>query len=422
MNENNCINFLSNFIFYYSQYKNNLLKYLKDFILEKENIINEINKGKEKLAPKINIINLLEASRIEVPNSFLLFNLFNTSFKENNIEINFAKIFSKHIIEDLCENKKIKNIDDIKVYKEFTIPKGRIDILIQSTNFEIIIENKIGADDGDGQLKLYYDNRKTQIDENKIFIVYLTPDGRIPSNKSINDGLIKLLEIENRICYLSHNDIANWIDNILKEYKFLKENDKYQSIYSSLIQIRDNEKIISNTTEEDNMEKDVIKKFLKSNKEIDINNLSDISQLKKLFSDVISVLEDYQKNFLYKILDELKDLKIAHISNDNKISKSDWSFRIDILDDELDLFFVPLLKYYYIQYKTINQNNKTFLNIENMFGKLKSIKGWEHWYETEHINIDFFNEDEININDDTSHVKIADEIRKIVQKLENAIK
>ncbi|WP_455144606.1 hypothetical protein [Brachyspira pilosicoli] len=57
-----------------------------------------------------------------------------------------------------------------------------------------------------------------------------------------------------------------------------------------------------------------------------------------------------------------------------------------------------------------------------MFGKLKSIKGWEHWYETEHINIDFFNEDEININDDTSHVKIADEIRKIVQKLENAIK
>lgn len=422
MNENNCINFLSNFIFYYSQYKNNLLKYLKDFILEKENIINEINKGKEKLAPKINIINLLEASRIEVPNSFLLFNLFNTSFKENNIEINFAKIFSKHIIEDLCENKKIKNIDDIKVYKEFTIPKGRIDILIQSTNFEIIIENKIGADDGDGQLKLYYDNRKTQIDENKIFIVYLTPDGRIPSNKSINDGLIKLLEIENRICYLSHNDIANWIDNILKEYKFLKENDKYKSIYSSLIQIRDNEKIISNTTEEDNMEKDVIKKFLKSNKEIDINNLSDISQLKKLFSDVISVLEDYQKNFLYKILDELKDLKIAHISNDNKISKSDWSFRIDILDDELDLFFVPLLKYYYIQYKTINQNNKTFLNIENMFGKLKSIKGWEHWYETEHINIDFFNEDEININDDTSHVKIADEIRKIVQKLENAIK
>ena len=54
MNENNCINFLSNFIFHYSQYKqykNNLLKYLKDFILEKENIINEINKGKEKLAP-----------------------------------------------------------------------------------------------------------------------------------------------------------------------------------------------------------------------------------------------------------------------------------------------------------------------------------------------------------------------------------
>ena len=422
MNENNCINFLSNFISYYSQYKNNLLNYLKDFILEKENIINEINKGKEKLAPQINIINLLEASRIEVPNSFLLFNLFNTSFKENNIEINFAKIFSKYIIEYKCKNKKIKNINDIKVYKEFSIPKGRIDILIQSKNFEIIIENKIDADDGEEQLKLYYDNRKTQIDENKIFIVYLTPDERIPSNKSIDDELREQLEIENRICYLSHNDIAKWIDNILTEYKFLKENDKYQSIYSSLIQIRDNEKTISNTTEEDNMEKDVIKKFLKSNKEININNLSDISQLKKLFSDAISVLEDYQKNFLYKIIDELKDLKIAHISNDNKISKSDWFFRIDILDNELVLFFVPLLKYYYIQYETINQNDKTFLNIENIFGKLKSVKGWEHWYESEHINIDFFNEDEININDNTSYIKVADEIRKIVQKIEEVIK
>ncbi|TKZ28943.1 hypothetical protein EZH24_11610 [Brachyspira catarrhinii] len=422
MNENNCINFLSNFISYYSQYKHNLLNYLKYFILEKENIINEINKGKEKLAPQINIINLLEASRIEVPNSFLLFNIFNTSFKENNTEINFAKIFSTYIIEYECRNKKIKNINDIKVYKEFNIPKGRIDILIQSKNFEIIIENKIDADDGEEQLKLYYDNRKTQIDENKIFIVYLTPDGRTPSNKSIDNKLREKLEIENRICYLSHNNIANWIDNILTEYKFLKENDKYQSIYSSLIQIRDNEKIISNTTEENNMEKDIIKKFLKSNKEIDINNLSDISQLKKLFSNAISVLEDYQKNFLYKILDELKDLKIAHISNDNKISKSDWLFRIDILDDELELFFVPLLKYYYVQYKTINQNDKTFLNIENIFGKLKSVKGWENWYESEYINMDFFNEDEININDHTSYIKVADEIRKIVQKLENAIK
>ena len=170
------------------------------------------------------------------------------------------------------------------------------------------------------------------------------------------------------------------------------------------------------------MEKDVIKKFLKSNKEIDIDNLSDISQLKKLFSDAISVLEDYQKNFLYKIIDELEDLKIAHISNDNKISKSDWFFRIDILDNELELFFVPLLKYYYIQYKTINQNDKTFLNIENIFGKLKSVKGWEHWYESEHINIDFFNEDEININDNTSYIKVADEIRKIAQKIEEVIK
>ena len=417
MNENNCINFLSNFISYYSQYKNNLLNYLKDFILEKENIINEINKGKEKLAPQINIINLLEASRIEVPNSFLLFNLFNTSFKENNVEINFAKIFSKYIIEYKCKNKKIKNINDIKVYKEFSIPKGRIDILIQSKNFEIIIENKIDADDGEEQLKLYYDNRKTQIDENKIFIVYLTPDERIPSNKSIDDELREQLEIENRICYLSHNDIAKWIDNILTEYKFLKKNDKYQSIYSSLIQIRDNEKIISNTTEEDNMEKDVIKRFLKSNKEININNLSDISQLKKLFSDAISVLEDYEKKFFNKILEQLKiyNIEVSH----NKIK--DYYIGYDLgYNIQLHIYLKDM---YYIHYYTETiEKDKLLPKLEKEFGKFHIIKNENKWYTSENINIYFFNEDEININDNTSYIKVADEIRKIVQKIEEVIK
>lgn len=421
MNENNCINFLSNFIFHYSQYKNNLLKYLKDFILEKENIINEINKGKEKLAPKINIINLLEASRIEVPNSFLLFNILNTSFKENNIEINFAKIFSKYIIEYKCENKKIKNINDIKVYKEFSIPKGRIDILIQSKNFEIIIENKIDADDGEEQLKLYYDNRKTQIDENKIFIVYLTPDERIPSNKSINDELREQLEIENRICYLSHNDIAKWIDNILTEYNFLKENDKYQSIYSSLIQIRDNEKIISNSTEEDYMEKAVIREFvekiLSNNKDIDITKLSNIKEMKNLFENAALVFDDYKKEFYKNIVNELNDYKIGHESNYEKILENDnWYFRIDINTD-LFLYINLLKEKYNIQYYTEKDTSKdkTFIKLCEFFVELKPIKNWDNWYISKSNDIIFYNENK-------SYKEIADEIRKIVQKLENAIK
>lgn len=421
MNENNCINFLSNFISYYSQYKNNLLNYLKDFILKKENIINEINKGKEKLAPQINIINLLEASRIEVPNSFLLFNLFNTSFKENNIEINFAKIFSKYIIEDKCKNKKIKNINDIKVYKEFSIPKGRIDILIQSKNFEIIIENKIDADDGEEQLKLYYDNRKTQIDENKIFIVYLTPDGRIPSNKSIDDELREQLEIENRICYLSHNDIAKWIDNILTEYKFLKKNYKYQSIYSSLIQIRDNEKIISNTTEEDNMEKAVIREFvekiLSNNKDIDITKLSNIKEMKNLFENAALVFDDYKKEFYKNIVNELNDYKIGHESNYEKIlENNNWYFRIDI-NTNLLLYINLLKEKYDIQYYTEKDTSKdkTFIKLCKNFVELKPIKNSDNWYISQSNDIIFYNENK-------SYKEIADEIRKIAQKIEEVIK
>lgn len=196
-----------------------------------------------------------------------------------------------------------------------------MDLFINSNNFEIIIENKIGAGDQPNQLKDYYSNRinENKIIKDNIFVVYLTRYGYKPSEFSIDKKLISDLEKENKIYYLSHDDMANWIeDKILnnKEYEFLKEKE-FQLIYSALIQIAYNEKIISKETEENKMEIDEIKKYvdfdllLKGANNLDkkVNELNKSIELfenaKKLIADkkreIILENESVKNNIKYSV-------------------------------------------------------------------------------------------------------------------------
>ena len=171
-----------------------------------------------------------------------------------------------------------------------------MDLFIQSDNFEIIIENKIGAGDQPNQLQDYYSNRinENKIIKDNIFVVYLTRYGYKPSEFSIDKKLISDLEKENKIYYLSHDDMANWIeDKILnnKEYEFLKE-QKYQSIYSALIQIRDNEKFITKETEENKVEQKITEDFL---------------NLKSLINEGEPIKDSFDKlNKFYELLENAK--------------------------------------------------------------------------------------------------------------------
>ena len=304
------------------------LDIIKNIIENKDKIFESINEAKEKLIPIVNITNILGCATDEVKNSSLLHNLLKVKFKYENKEINFAKDFSEYVIKEKLKNDSVDINSTAEAFNEFYASSEtwrRIDLLIKADNFEIIIENKIGAGDQENQLKDYYDNR---IKENKnndkikdnIFIVYLTRYGDKPSEYSINKELLEELENKNKICYLSHDDIAEWIEkDILNKYQFLKEKE-FQLIYSALIQIAYNEKFISKKTEENKMEQKIIKDFFDNNKYFetllkDTNGLDKkVSELNKsieLFENAKKVIADRKSEIILETESVKNDIKYS---------------------------------------------------------------------------------------------------------------
>ena len=287
-----------------------------------KNLIENRQEIYERLAPRVNIVDILGDTYYEVQNSKLLYYIFNTCFKYYDKEINFAKDFSLYIVGNEYKDK-IKDAKFERAHREFqTKESRRIDILIVFDKFEIIIENKINASDQENQLIDYYIDRNNK--EKDIFLVYLTKSGYEASEYSIEK--VTREELKDKIYYLSHGDIAKWIENdILNKYEFLNFDKKYQSIYSALIQIRDNEKIITNPNEENNMEKEEIKKFFEKNNYFE-NLLNKDELLKDKFASLNNfwqLLENTQK----VILDKRVGLVSEDINYSLKVSEFIKSFQ-----------------------------------------------------------------------------------------------
>ena len=272
-----------------------------------KNLIENRQEIYERLAPRVNIVDILGNTYYEVQNSKLLYYIFNTHFKYYDKEINFAKDFSLYIVCNEYKDK-IKNAKFENVYREFQTKDGRrIDILIVFDKFEIIIENKINAGEQESQLEDYYKDRYDG--KKEIFLVYLTRWKYEASEYSISKETKE--ELKDKIYYLSHGDMAKWIENdILNKYEFLKFDKKYQSIYSALIQIRDNERIITNPNEENNMEKEEIKNFFEKHNYFKtlLNNNEPIKDSFNKLNKFYELLENAQKVIL--------DKKVALVSDD----------------------------------------------------------------------------------------------------------
>ena len=302
-----------------TELENQTLNLLKILIENRQEIY-------ERLAPRVNIVNILGNTYYEVQNSKLLHCIFNTHFKYYDKEINFAKDFALYFVNKNYKNE-IKEAKFESVHTEFTTKEGRkIDILIVFDKFEIIIENKINAGDQENQLADYY------IDRNNgklIFLVYLTRFGYGASEYSIGKEIKE--ELKDKIYYLSHGDIAEWIEeDILNKYEFLKFDKKYQSICSALIQIRDNEKIITNPNRENNMEKEEIKNFFEENKYFE-NLLNEDEPIKDKFvklNKFFELLENAKQVILYKKVELVSDdinysLKVSEFIKSVKSNKDE---------------------------------------------------------------------------------------------------
>lgn len=272
----------------------------------------------ERLAPRVNIVDILGNTYYEVQNSKLLYYIFNTHFKYYDKEINFAKDLALYVVGNEYKDK-IKDAKFENVYREFQTKEGRrIDILIVFDKFEIIIENKINAGEQESQLEDYYKDRYNNGKE--IFLVYLTRWKYEASEYSISKETRE--KLKDKIYYLSHGDIAKWIENdILNKYEFLKFDKKYQSIYSALIQIRDNEKTITNPNEENNMEKEEIKKFFEREDNNYFETLLNKDETIKDSFDKLNKFYELLENAQRVIIDKKFELISGNIKYSSKVSE-----------------------------------------------------------------------------------------------------
>ena len=138
-----------------------------------------------------------------------------------------GKVFLEKFVEILRKNLKdrgvgnpMENVGEIgnaKVDTEHSTDKGRrIDILIDFPNFVIGIENKIRAGDQKDQLKDYNEYLKNK--RKSYLLIFLTCDGREPSEWSIPKGDRANLERDGKLITLSYRQLLfPWLEECLKE-------------------------------------------------------------------------------------------------------------------------------------------------------------------------------------------------------------
>lgn len=195
-------------------------------LLDKAAII-QLRQEALKLECAFNIFQILRAGHEEVSlHSRFLYELLNPKGSHGMGDV-FLRCFAKiSSLPDL-------SYDNVYVMREH----ANIDILIRDNNHAIIIENKIYAGDQFEQLKRYYKYAESL--HLKPHLLYLTLDGREPSEHSIAD----LLEKVNPISYSV--EIRKWLTACVQEAAMkptLRETIiQYQNLIAQLTGVTMNE-------------------------------------------------------------------------------------------------------------------------------------------------------------------------------------
>lgn len=168
-----------------------------------------------------NVFDILGVRSNELSHSLILTNLLDAKGKHGQKDV-FLKLFLEQINNRFKEEThsyydylKNFNTSNSTTNKEIhlggvnfeTAEGGRVDIVITSEQENIIIENKIYAGDQNQQLLRYNNHYKNQP------IVYLTLDGKEPSNGSKGDLILN----QDFICCSYQTDIKEWLEKCIKE-------------------------------------------------------------------------------------------------------------------------------------------------------------------------------------------------------------
>ena len=183
------------------------MKSINDLLLSVLNIHNQYSSTRNAKASKnkFNVFSILKVEYKEKKHSAFLAELLDPK-GAHEMGDSFLKLFYQKL-----GINNVKNLSKAIVHREFITAYGNIDIYIQAVKPEdsIIIENKIYADDQNGQLARYHTF------DSSAHLAYLTLDGHFASEKSLfyehNKG--KCLLTENDYKLISYVDfIIDWLE------------------------------------------------------------------------------------------------------------------------------------------------------------------------------------------------------------------
>ena len=159
-----------------------------------QNKYNELNK---KEAHSFNIFSLLLKSDDEVNlHTKFIYELLNPKGSHAQGRL-FLDLFLKELLLDTPLNR-------VDVFRE----KHNIDILLKSTDYAIIIENKIHTQDHSSQLSRYWKTVKKQgYKKSNIHMIYLTLFGEQPLEERVRDRVL---------CISYKNEINSWLEQCIE--------------------------------------------------------------------------------------------------------------------------------------------------------------------------------------------------------------
>lgn len=237
-----------------------------------------IENNRQKTPGTMNIAELMNRHHLENQHSNIISFLLDPNEKHNHKE--YGELFL-----DLLRTKglSIQGTRIISVKREDSTDEARrMDLFIETDSDYIIIENKIFADDQQNQIEDYLTYVKTFTgSEEDVYVVYLSPFGKVPAEKSISREKLNELLQQHKLVNLSYSeDLLKWLGTLT-----FKDNEEI--LQAGIIQYIDVVKAITNQRKETFSMKQEIAKEL-------FNEYGSFSR--EQLRENLSVLYEFQNN------------------------------------------------------------------------------------------------------------------------------
>ena len=231
----------------------NIYKIIDDLCSTMKTIITDVEDKRRKNPGTMNIAELMNRHHLENQHSNIIAFLLNPNEKHHHP--NYGNEFLT-VLKEKGLGIQGETIKSVK-REDSTDELRRMDLFIQTEKDYIIIENKVWADDQVEQIKDYIDFVKNNIcSEENIFVVYLTPFEKLPSEKSISqDNLNKLIAQKRYINLTYQKDILAWLER-------LETREDEKELQAGIIQYIDVVKGVTNQRQEIfNMNQEIAKEL-----------------------------------------------------------------------------------------------------------------------------------------------------------------